>query len=81
MPPDGGFRTSLSWQARYGALGERVSNATFSPGQPLAPAPAEPVRLWDFPVGINTVITPRAGEPFGFAHLRAFANVDRKSVV
>jgi len=76
MPPDGGFRTSLSWQARYGALGERVSNATFSPGQPLAPAPAEPVRLWDFPVGINTVITPRAGEPFGFAHLRAFANVE-----
>ncbi|HZZ87333.1 MAG TPA: hypothetical protein VFE13_03270 [Caulobacteraceae bacterium] len=76
MPPSGGYRTSLSWRARYGALGPAVTDAMFSPGQPLTPPDQEPVRVWDFPVGANTIITPRAGEPFGFAHLRAFANVE-----
>jgi hypothetical protein len=76
MPPTGGYRTSLSWQARYGPLGQAVTDAVYSPGQPLAPPDQEPVRVWDFPVGVNTVITPRATEPFGFAHLRAFANVE-----
>jgi hypothetical protein len=66
----------MSWQAQYGPLGPAVSAATFSPGQPLAPPQAEPVRVWDFPVGVNTSITPRASEPFGFGHLRAFANVE-----
>jgi hypothetical protein len=76
MPPTGGYRTSLSWQARYGPLGPSVTDAVFSPGQPLAPPDQEPVRLWDFPTGVNAVITPRAAEPFGFAHLRAFSNVE-----
>jgi hypothetical protein len=76
MPPTGGNRTSLSWQARYGPLGQRVTDAVFSPGQPLTPPDQEPVRVWDFPVGVNTVITPRSSEAFGFAHLRAFANVE-----
>lgn len=76
MPPTGGYRTSMAWQARYGPLGPVVSAATFSPGQPLTPPDLEPVRLWDFPVGVNTTITPRATEPFGFAHLRAFSNVE-----
>ena len=76
MPPSGGYRTSMSWQARYGPLGPVVSGATFAPGQPLTPPDVEPVRLWDFPVGVNTTLTPRATEPFGFAHLRAFSNVE-----
>jgi hypothetical protein len=76
MPPTGGYRTSLAWQARYGALGQAVTDAVFSPGQPLVPPDQEPVRVWDFPVGINAFITPRAADPFGFAHLRAFANVE-----
>jgi hypothetical protein len=75
MPPTGGIRTSLAWQARY-PLGQAVSDASFSPGQPLSPIDQEPVRVWDFPVGINAFITPRASEPFGFAHLRAFSNVE-----
>src|SRR5580704_16320784 len=76
MPPTGGIRTSFSWQTRYGPLGPGVTNAVFSPGQPLDPPDQEPVRVWDFPVGVNTVITPRSSEAFGFAHLRAFANVE-----
>ncbi len=76
MPPTGGYRTSLSWQARYGPLGPSVTDAVFSPGQPLSPPDQEPVRVWDFPVGVNTTITPRSSDAFGFAHLRAFANVE-----
>ncbi len=76
MPPTGGYRTSMSWQARYGPLGPVVTNAQFSPGQPLTPPDLEAVRLWDFPVGVNTTIMPRAHEPFGFGHLRAFSNVE-----
>src|SRR5262249_52392366 len=75
MSPTGGIRTSLAWQARY-PLGRAVSDAVFSPGQPLAPPDQEPVRVWDFPVGVNAFITPRTSEPFGFAHLRGFANVE-----
>jgi hypothetical protein len=48
----------------------------FSPRAPIAPASAEPVRAWDFPVAINSVVRPRAHEPFGFAELRAFSNVE-----
>ena len=76
MPPTGGTRTSLSWQITQGPLGPAVTDAIFSPGQPLAPPDQEPVRVWDFPVGVNTTLTPRAAEPFGFAHLRAFSNVE-----
>jgi hypothetical protein len=65
----------MSWQASY-PLGPAVSEAVFSPGQPLAPTDQEAVRVWDFPVGVNANITPRSAEAFGFAHLRAFANVE-----
>ena len=34
------------------------------------------MRAWDFPVAINSAVQPRAYEPFGFAQLRAFANVE-----
>ena len=76
MPPTGGIRTSLSWRITQGPLGPAVTDAIFSPGQPLLPPDQEPVRVWDFPVGVNTTITPRASEAFGFAHLRAFSNVE-----
>jgi HK97 family phage portal protein len=45
----------------------------FSPGYPLVPQERERIRLWDFPVGHNTIYTPRAYEPVGFAELRALA--------
>jgi hypothetical protein len=45
----------------------------FSPGYPLAPPEPERVRLWDFPVGVNTVYTPRSYEPVSFEELRALA--------
>jgi hypothetical protein len=78
MPPAGGLRTSVSYQVQGGPLSGQFVSAWggFSPGLPLAPAAAEPVRVWDFPVGINTVVRPRAYEPFGFGQLRAFSNVE-----
>ena len=45
----------------------------FSPGYPLVPPEPEKVRLWDFPVGYNTIYTPRSYEPIGFDELRALA--------
>jgi hypothetical protein len=48
----------------------------FSPGFPLTPTDPQPVRKFDFAVGTNTVISPRPYEPFGFAELRAFSNVE-----
>lgn len=82
MPPAGGLRTSLGYRIQGGAQGSPVTGqfldawGDFSPGVPLAPIAPEQVRVWDFPVGINTVVRPRAYEPFGFAELRAFSNVE-----
>jgi HK97 family phage portal protein len=45
----------------------------FSPAYPLVPPEPERVRLWDFPVGYNTIYTPRSYEPIGFDELRALA--------
>jgi HK97 family phage portal protein len=45
----------------------------FSPGYPLVPPERERVRLWNFPVGYNTIYTPRSYEPIGFHELRALA--------
>jgi HK97 family phage portal protein len=45
----------------------------FSPGYPLAPYQPEQVRVWDFPVGYNTIYTPRTYEAIGFDELRALA--------
>jgi len=55
-----------------------LSNAwgVFSPGVALTPIAQEPPRVWDFPLGVNSVLPPRAYEPFSFAQLRAFSNVE-----
>ncbi len=86
MPPDGGLRTSLRYRLQSGPLSGPLGGAAsgafqpawgvYSPGSPLVPVADEPVRAWDFPLAINTVIQPRASEPFGFHQLRAFANVE-----
>src|SRR6185312_13533565 len=57
-------------------LPQSVSDADFSPGQPITPVREEPIRTFDFAVGANTVIAPRSDEAFGFRALRAFANVE-----
>ena len=43
----------------------------FNPGYPLVPPESERPRLLDFPVGYNTVYTPRSFEPVSFTQLRA----------
>ncbi len=55
---------------REGQRGQGI----FSPGYPLVPSEPERVRLWDFPVGVNTIYTPRAYEPISFDELRALAD-------
>jgi hypothetical protein len=72
MPPAGGKRTSLasySWgnwgeQSDLGQFREvfQPAQGIFSPSYPLSPTQAERVRLWDFPVGYNTIYTPRSYE-------------------
>ena len=49
----------------------------FSPSYPLVPPEPERVRLWDFPVGYNTIYTPRSYEPIGFDELRALGREPR----
>jgi hypothetical protein len=73
-PPTGGLRTSLSFSLQGGPLDNAWG--VFSPGTALAPIAQELARVWDFPLGVNSVLTPRAYEPFGFPQLRAFANVE-----
>src|ERR1700758_1832604 len=46
---------------------------SFSPSYPLVPPEREQVRLWDYPVGYNTIYTPRAYDAIGFDELRALA--------
>ena len=46
----------------------------FAPGYPMVPTDRERVRLWDFPVGYNTIYTPRSFEAVGFEELRALAD-------
>jgi hypothetical protein len=79
--PDGGRRTPLALSYSWGqsALEAQFAGVfqpgqgIFSPGYPLAPVEPERTRLWDFPVGVNTITTPRAYEPVSFAELRALA--------
>lgn len=52
------------------------SGGLFSPGLPPIPPDAQPMRVFDFPAGVNLQQTPRAYDPFGFPALRAFANVE-----
>src|SRR5579864_1456969 len=82
MPPEGGTRTPLALSYTWGQPGLEAQFAgvfqpgqgIFSPGYPLAPPEPERLRLWDFPVGVNTIYTPRAYEPISFAELRALAD-------
>jgi HK97 family phage portal protein len=73
MPPKGGTRTPLnvSFQQSFSPAW-----GVFGPGEPLVPPDPQPPRRIDFPVGVNTIQTPRAYESFGFPELRAFANVE-----
>jgi len=80
--PDGGKRTPLalsySWgqsafEAQFAATFE-PARGIFSPGIPLAPPQPERTRVFDFPVGINTITAPRAYEPVSFTELRALAD-------
>jgi HK97 family phage portal protein len=80
--PQRGVRTPLtasySWgqsalEGQFGAVFE-PAQGIFSPGLPLVPTEPEPLRLWDFPVGVNTIYTPRAYEPVSFGQLRALAD-------
>ncbi|MGH7044948.1 MAG: phage portal protein [Stellaceae bacterium] len=83
MPPPGGKRTSLASYS-WGGFGTQndltqfrdvfqPDQGIFSPGYPLVPPERERVRVWDFPVGYNTIYTPRSYEPIGFYELRALA--------
>ncbi|HTV88002.1 MAG TPA: phage portal protein [Stellaceae bacterium] len=81
MPPSGGVRTPLvSYTWGQEGLEAQFRNVfqpgqgIFSPGYPLAPPEPERTRIWDFPVGVNTIYTPRSYEPISFAELRALAD-------
>ncbi len=82
MPPQGGKRTSLIASYTWGQQGLEAQFSTvfqpgqgvFSPGYPLAPPEPERLRLWDFPVGVNTIYTPRSYEAVSFDELRALAD-------
>ncbi|MDR3508422.1 MAG: phage portal protein [Caulobacteraceae bacterium] len=78
MPPTGGTRLSLSHRVAAAHLAGdfQAGWAVFGPGQPIAPMGDQAPRVWDYPVAINSVVRPRAYEPFGFPELRAFANVE-----
>ncbi len=83
MPPSGGKRTALA-SYTWGGWGTQndltqfrdvfqPDQGIFSPSYPLVPPERERVRLWDFPVGYNTIYTPRSYEAIGFDELRALA--------
>jgi hypothetical protein len=83
MPVPDGKRTSLA-SYTWGGWGTRndvtqfrdvfqPDQGIFSPSYPLVPPESERVRLWDFPVGYNTIYTPRSYEAIGFDELRALA--------
>lgn len=63
MPPySGGIRTSMKFEAD--ALAKTGwSTASFGPGNPVSPPKAEPIRVYDYPVGSNLSYTPRSAEP------------------
>ena len=79
--PDGGKRTPLALSYSWGQTALETQFAStfqpghgiFSPGTPLVPPEPEKTRLWDFPIGVNTTLTPRAYEPVSFTELRALA--------
>ena len=83
VSPPGKKRTSLASYS-WGGLGSQnditqyrqvfqPDQGIFSPGYPLVPPEHERIRVWNFPVGYNTIYTPRAYEPIGFHELRGLA--------
>jgi hypothetical protein len=82
-PPSGGTRTPVSYT--WGSWGKpstditqfrdvfQPDRGTFAPGYPLVPTAPERVRVWDYPIGYNTLFTPRSYERITFAELRALA--------
>jgi HK97 family phage portal protein len=84
MPPPGEKRTSLA-SYTWGVWGPQndvtqfrdvfqPDQGIFSPSYPLVPPERARVRLWDFPVGYNSIYTPRSYEAVGFDELRALAD-------
>jgi len=83
MPALDGKRTSLASYTWGGWGGQndltrfrdvfQPDRGSFSPGYPLVPPEREQVRVWDYPVGFNTIYTPRSYEAIGFGELRALA--------
>ena len=74
MLPSSGKRTALA-SYTWGGWGTQndltqfrdvfqPDQGIFSPSYPLVPPERERVRLWDFPVGYNTIYTPRSYDPF-----------------
>ena len=83
MPVSNGKRTAIA-SYTWGGWGSpndltqfrdvfQPEQGIFSPSYPLVPPERERVRLWDFPVGYNTVYTPRSYDAVGFDDLRALA--------
>jgi HK97 family phage portal protein len=72
--PQGGTRVPFTASSLGRMFLETQQRDALSPGEPPAPAYPEVLRLWDFPVGINTVYEPRTEEPVSFAELRALAD-------
>ena len=79
--PDGGRRTPLALSYSWGQTALETQFAStfqpghgiFSPGTPLVPTEPERTRVFDFPIGVNTILMPRAYEPVSFTELRALA--------
>ena len=83
MPVSDGKRTAIA-SYTWGGWGSQndltqfrdvfqPEQGIFSPSYPLVPPERERGRLWDFPVGYNTLYTPRSYESIGFDELRALA--------
>lgn len=72
--PQGGTRVPFTASSLGQLFREAQQQDAFSPGEPTAPAYPEALRLWDFPIGVNTVYEPRTDEPISFAELRALAD-------
>lgn len=73
FPPDG-KKGGFLWQ-QWPSVFE-PPQSMFAPGEPLSPVEQEKLRSYDFPVGINQIISARVPETFGFHELKAFSNVE-----
>ncbi|HYM71596.1 MAG TPA: phage portal protein [Stellaceae bacterium] len=81
-PALGGTKTPLTATYSWGQQGLEAQfrdvyqpgPGIFSPGYPLAPLEPERLRVRNFPVGVNTIYTPRADEPVSFEELRRLAD-------